>query len=64
MAIADLKKILCDANNCQVNAEEVNISLSANIVDKEDQPCVSITVGPKGIKKKESYHNKKCRPKP
>jgi hypothetical protein len=59
-----LKKRLCDANNCQANAEEDNISLSTNIVDKEDQPCVSITVGPKGIKKKESYRNKKRRPKP
>jgi hypothetical protein len=38
-AIADLKKRLCDANNCQANAKEDNISLSTNIVDKEDQPC-------------------------
>ena len=52
VAIANLKKRLFDANNCQANAEEDNISLSTNIVDKEDQPCVSITVGPKGIKKK------------
>jgi hypothetical protein len=64
VAISDLKKRLCDANNCQANAEEDNISLSTNIVDKEDQPCVSITIRPKGIKKKESYRNKKCRPKP
>jgi hypothetical protein len=51
-AVADLKKRLCDANNCQANVEEDNISLSTNIIDKEDQPCVSITVGSKGIKKK------------
>jgi hypothetical protein len=44
--------------------QKKNISLSTNIVDKEDQPCVSITVGPKGIKKKESYCNKKRQPKP
>jgi hypothetical protein len=47
-----LKKRLCDANNCPANAEEDNISLSTNIVNKEDQLCVSITIGPKGIKKK------------
>jgi hypothetical protein len=40
-AIAYLKKRLCNANNCQANAEEDNISLSTNIVDKENQPCVS-----------------------
>jgi hypothetical protein len=32
-------------------------------VDKEDQSCVSVTVGPKGIKKKETYRKKKRRPK-
>ncbi len=32
-------------------------------MDKEDQSCVSVTVGPKGIKKKETYRNKKRRPK-
>jgi hypothetical protein len=63
-AVADLKKRLCDANNYQANVEEDNISLTTNIVDKEDQPYVSITVRPKGIKKKESYRNKKRRPKP
>jgi hypothetical protein len=62
-AVAYLKKRLCDAKNCQANAEEDNIRLSANIVDKEDQSCVSVTVGPKGIKKNESCRNKKRRPK-
>jgi hypothetical protein len=50
--IVDLKKRLCDAKNCQANAKEDNIRLLANIVDKEDQSCVSVTIGPKGIKKK------------
>ena len=63
VAVADLKKKLCDANNCQANTEEKNISLSTNIVNKKDQPCVLITVGPKGIKKNESYRNKKRLPK-
>jgi hypothetical protein len=49
VAVADLKKRLCDANNCQANAKEDNISLSTNIADKKDQPCVSIMVGPKEI---------------
>jgi len=61
--VGDLKKRLCDAKNCQCNAKEDNIRLSANIVDKEDQSCVSVTVGPKGIKKKETYRKKKHRPK-
>jgi hypothetical protein len=38
-AIANLKKRLCDANNCQANAEEDNISLSTNIVDKGSTMC-------------------------
>jgi hypothetical protein len=60
-AIVDLKKKLCDAKNCQTNAEKDNIKISTNFVKKEDQPFVSITVGTKGIKKKESSRNKKCR---
>lgn len=38
--VIDLKKRLSDAKNCQANAKEVNIRLSANVVDKEDQSCV------------------------
>jgi zinc finger SWIM domain-containing protein 3 len=51
-AVVDLKKRLCDAKSCQANAEEDNIRISTTLVKKEDQPCVSITVGPKGIKKR------------
>ena len=36
---------------------------STNFADKEDQLCASITIVPKGIKKREIYHNKKCRTK-
>jgi len=61
--VVDLKKRLCDAKNCQGNAKEDNIRLSTNIVDKEDQSCVSVTIGPKGLKTKETYRNKKRRPK-
>jgi hypothetical protein len=60
-AVVDLKKRLCDAKSCQANAEEDNIRISTNLVKKEDQPCVSITVRPKGIKKKEISCNKKRR---
>jgi hypothetical protein len=51
-AVIDLKKRLYDAKNYQTNAEEDNIKISTNFVKKEDQPCVSITVRPKEIKKK------------
>jgi zinc finger SWIM domain-containing protein 3 len=60
-AVVDLKKRLCDAKSCQANAEEDNIRISTTLVKKEDQPCVSITVGPKGIKKKVISRNKKRR---
>jgi hypothetical protein len=60
-AVVDLKKRLCDAKSCQANAEEDNIRISTTLVKKEDQPCVSITVGPKGIKKKGISRNKKHR---
>jgi hypothetical protein len=46
-AIVDLKKRLCDAKSCQANVEEDNIRISTNLVKKEDQPCVSITVDQK-----------------
>jgi hypothetical protein len=49
--VVDLKKRLCDAKICQANAKEDNIRLSANIVDKEYQSCVSVTIRPKRIKK-------------
>jgi hypothetical protein len=50
--VVDLKKRLCDAKNCQGNAKEDNIKLSANIVDKEDQSCILVMVGPKRNKEK------------
>jgi hypothetical protein len=43
--------------------KKIILGLSANFVDKEYQSCVSVTVGPKGIKKNDSYHNKKRQPK-
>ena len=65
LAIADLKKKkkLCDLRNCKANVEEDIIRPSTDFADKEDQLCASITIVPKGIKKREIYHNKKCRTK-
>ncbi|GMY38277.1 protein FAR-RED IMPAIRED RESPONSE 1-like [Fagus crenata] len=62
-AIADLKRRLCDSKSCKGNVKEDNIRPLTNFVDKEDQLCASITIGRKGIKKKESTRNKKRRPK-
>ena len=33
---------------------------STDFADKEDQLSASITIVPKGIKKREVHHNKKC----
>ena len=63
LAIADLKKKLCDLRNCKANVEEDTIRPSTDFADKEDQLCASITIVPKGIKKREIYHNKKRRTK-
>ena len=63
LAIADLKKKLCDLRNCKANVEEDIIRPSTNFADKKDQLCASITIVPKGIKKREVHHNKKCRTK-
>ena len=64
LAIADLeKKKLCNLRNYKANVEEDIIRLSIDFVEKEDQLCVSITIVPKGIKKREIYRNKKCRKK-
>ena len=59
--VVDLKKDFVIKKNCKANAEEDNIRISTNLVKKEDQPCASITVGPKGIKEKEISRNKKHR---
>ena len=63
LAIADLKKKLCDLRDCKANVEEDIIRPSTDFADKEDQLCASITIVPKGIKKREIYRNKKCRTK-
>ena len=64
LAIADLKKKkLCDLRNCKANVEEDIIRPSTDFADKEDQLSASITIVPKGIKKREVHHNKKCRMK-
>ena len=54
LAIADLKKKkkLCDLRNCEANVEKDIIRFSTDFVDKEDQLCASITIVPKGIKKR------------
>ena len=60
LAIVDLKKKkLCDLRNCKANVKEDIIRPSTDFANKEDQLCASITIVPKGIKKKEIYHNKK-----
>ena len=59
LAIADLKKKLCDLRNCKTNVEEDIIRPSTDFANKEDQLCASITIVPKGIKKREIYCNKK-----
>ena len=63
LAIADLKKKLCDLRNCKTNVEEDIIRPSTDFANKEDQLCASITIVPKGIKKREVYRNKKRRTK-
>ena len=63
LAIADLKKKLCDLRNCKANVEEDIIRPSTDFADKEYQLCASITIVPKGIKKKEVHRNKKRRTK-
>ena len=65
LAIADLKKKkkLCDLRNCKANVEEDIIRPSTDFANKEDQLCTSITIVPKGIKKREVYRNKKRRTK-
>ena len=57
------KKKLCDLRNCKANVEEDIIRPSTDFVDKEDRLCASITIVPKGIKKREIYRNKKRRTK-
>ncbi|KAF3955830.1 hypothetical protein CMV_018996 [Castanea mollissima] len=49
--------------NCKANVEEDIIRPSTDFADKEDQLCASITIVPKGIKKREVYRNKKRRTK-
>ncbi|KAK9993848.1 hypothetical protein SO802_023551 [Lithocarpus litseifolius] len=49
--------------NCKTNVEEDIIRPSTDFADKEDELCASITIVPKGIKKREIYRNKKRRPK-
>ncbi|KAL4638866.1 hypothetical protein ACB092_03G177800 [Castanea dentata] len=49
--------------NCKDNVEEDIIRPSTDFADKEDQLCASITIIPKGIKKREIYRNKKRRTK-
>ena len=64
LAIADLKKKkLYDLKNCKANVEEDIIRPSTDFANEEDQLCASITIVPKGIKKREIYHNKKRRTK-
>ncbi|KAK4589136.1 hypothetical protein RGQ29_019930 [Quercus rubra] len=63
LAIADLKKKLCDLRGCKANVEEDIIRPSTDFADKEYQLCASITIVPKGIKKKEVHRNKKRRTK-
>ena len=52
-------KKLCDLRNCKANVEEDIIRPSTDFAKKKDQLCASITIVPKGIKKKEIYRNKK-----
>ena len=59
LAIADLKKKLCDLRNCKANVEEDIIRPFIDFADKEDQLCALIMIVPKGIKKREIYCNKK-----
>ena len=61
MQIGKIK--LYDLRNCKANVEEDIIRLSTDFADKEDQLCASITIVPKGIKKREIYCNKKRRTK-
>ena len=63
LVIADLKKKLCDLRNCKANVEEDIIRPSIDFADKEDQLCASITIVPKGIKKRQVYCNKNHRMK-
>ena len=63
LAIADLKKKLCDLRGCKANVEEDIIRPSTDFADKEYQLCASITIVPKGIKKREVHCNKKRRTK-
>ena len=64
LSIVDLeKKKLCDLKNCKANVEEDIIRPSTDFADKEDQLYAWITIVPKGIKKREIYHNKKRRTK-
>ncbi|KAK7809585.1 hypothetical protein CFP56_018328, partial [Quercus suber] len=49
--------------NCKANVEKDIIRPSIDFADKGDQLCASITIVPKGIKKREVYRNKKRRTK-
>ena len=54
---------MCDLRNCKANVEEDIIRPSTDFADKEYQLCASITIVPKGVKKREIYRNKKRRTK-